>query len=375
MDEAIRPGVAPDIAPDIAVDAAQVLAGLPNPVFVVDADDRFVYMNNAAEMFFASSRAMLYGSRLDAHILPGSGFFDMLSRSRRQTASLADQGVEIEFPAKGLVRLNVQVAPFGDARAGDGSMILAFQERDFAERMRGNSAFLGAARSVSAMAALMAHEIRNPLAGIKGAAQLLHGDLGKENRELTQMIADESDRITVLLDHMENVAGADHARLGPVNIHEVLDHCLRLATASSAGAIDVTRRYDPSLPDVFGHRDLLVQTFLNIITNAVQAARGTPRLTVATTYSRARRITASGTRRSSVPVQVEVIDSGPGIPPDMKDHIFEPFVSGREGGSGLGLALVAGVVAEHGGLIEVDSAPGRTVFRLSFLTAARGDEA
>lgn len=186
------------------------------------------------------------------------------------------------------------------------------------------------------------------------------------------MIVEETNRVTALLDRMEGFAGGGQIALVPVNIHEVLDHCLRVSQASFGDDMKVKRRYDPSLPPVDGHRDLLIQAFLNIIKNAFEATEKKTDLMVVTSYARGRRLSGVGAVRLHVPIQVEIVDNGPGIAADLRDHIFDPFVSGKSGGSGLGLALVASVVADHGGLVEVDSVPGRTVFRLNFPPAGEG---
>ncbi|MEC8131087.1 MAG: ATP-binding protein [Pseudomonadota bacterium] len=353
-------------------DAAHILASLPNPVFLLDGEDRFIFLNHAAEMFFDSSEAMLRGTALDAQIPADSSLLALLARSRKQMASVADQGIEVASPRIGLKLLNVQIAPFGDRRTHDARMLVTLQERALAERLRGQSMFHGAARSISAMAALLAHEVKNPLAGIKGAAQLLQTDLSEENQEFARMIVEETNRVTALLDRMEGFAGGGQIALAPVNIHEVLDHCLRVSQASFGDDMKVKRRYDPSLPPVDGHRDLLIQAFLNIIKNAFEATEKKTELMVVTSYARGRRLSGVGAVRLHVPIQVEIVDNGPGIAADLRDHIFDPFVSGKSGGSGLGLALVASVVADHGGLVEVDSVPGRTVFRLNFPPAGEG---
>ena len=359
-------------APDLQMEAAHILASLPNPVFLLDSEDRFLFLNHAAEMFFDSSAAMLVGSELAAQIPADSNLLDLLARARSQMASVADQGIEVASPRIGMKLLNVQIAPFGDRRTQEGRMLVTLQERALAERLRGQSMFHGAARSISAMAALLAHEVKNPLAGIKGAAQLLQADLSPENQEFARMIVEETNRVTALLDRMEGIAGGGQVALAPVNIHEVLDHCLRIASASYGAHMNVRRRYDPSLPPVEGHRDLLIQAFLNIIKNAFEATENKSELTVITSYSRGRRLSGAGAARLHVPIQVEIIDGGPGILPELRDNIFDPFVSSKAGGSGLGLALVASVVADHGGLVEVDSVPGRTVFRINFPTADKG---
>ena len=333
---------------------------------------------------------MLEGTALSAQIPADSSLLALLARSRSQMASVADQGIEVASPRIGLRLLNVQIAPFADRNgpgghrsglsgqdgpAKGGRMLVTLQERALAERLRGQSMFHGAARSISSMAALLAHEVKNPLAGIKGAAQLLQADLSPENQEFARMIVEETNRVTALLDRMEGFAGGAQTPLSPVNIHEILDHCLRISSASYGDQLTVKRRYDPSLPSVEGHRDLLIQAFLNIVKNAFEATENRTELTVVTSYARGRRLNGGGAARLHVPIQVEVIDNGPGIAPELRDHLFDPFVSGKNGGSGLGLALVASVVADHGGLVEVDSVPGRTVFRINFPTAGKGDQA
>ena len=379
------------VAQSLDSEAGHILASLPNPVFLLDGEDRFLFLNHAAEMFFDSSAAMLQGTALSAQIPADSSLLALLARSRSQMASVADQGIEIASPRIGLRLLNVQIAPFGDRSMRDsaaaeqsgahgqaghgGRMLVTLQERALAERLRGQSKFHGAARSISSMAALLAHEVKNPLAGIKGAAQLLQADLSPENQEFARMIVEETNRVTALLDRMEGFAGGAQTPLSQVNIHEILDHCLRISSASYGDHLTIKRRYDPSLPPVEGHRDLLIQAFLNIVKNAFEATEKNTELTVVTSYARGRRLNGGGAARLHVPIQVEVIDNGPGIAPELRDNIFDPFVSGKHGGSGLGLALVASVVADHGGLVEVDSVPGRTVFRINFPTAGRGDGA
>jgi two-component system nitrogen regulation sensor histidine kinase GlnL len=355
------------------INAAQILASLPNPIFVLDAQNRFLYLNQAAEMFFQSSQMILAGQALEGFIPTDASLFSMLQRARDQHVSVGDQGLELAGPKLGLKLVNVQITPFGEMPP---RLLVSIQERALAERLRGQSLFRGAARSISAMAALLAHEVKNPLAGIKGAAQLLESSLGEEDRALSRMIVEESDRVAALLDRMEGFAGGARLVLSPVNIHEILDHCLGLAAASYGAHLVIRRQYDPSLPLVSGHRDLLIQSFINIIKNASEATDKNAELIIKTSYSRGRRLSlAASDGGSHVPVQVDIIDNGPGIPEDIRNHIFDPFVSGRSGGSGLGLTMVASVVADHGGMIEVDTTPGGTVFRMNFPVAEEGQTA
>ena len=355
------------------VTESQIFAALPNPVFVLDRENRFIYLNQAAEIFFQSSRMMLLGTQLTSIMPLDSNFLSMVSRARAQSISVGDQGVELAGPKIGLKLINVQITPFGDREP---RLLITIQERALAERLRGQSLFRGAARSIAAMAALLAHEVKNPLAGIKGAAQLLEADLDAECKSLTRMIVKESDRVAALLDRMEGFAGGANLVLAPVNIHEILDHCLNVAQASYGAHMKIKRSYDPSLPLVNGHRDLLIQAFINIIKNASEATEFNSEITVKTSYSQGRRLTFAAVNGGSyAPVQVEVIDNGRGISEELRDHIFDPFVSGRSGGNGLGLTMVASVIADHGAMIDVESVPGQTVFRMNFPVAPEFEQA
>jgi len=355
------------------VTESQIFAALPNPVFVLDRENRFIYLNQAAEIFFQSSRMMLLGTPLTSIMPADSNFLSMVNRARAQSISVGDQGVELAGPKIGLKLINVQITPLGDREP---CLLITIQERALAERLRGQSLFRGAARSIAAMAALLAHEVKNPLAGIKGAAQLLEADLDAEGQGLTRMIVEESDRVAALLDRMEGFAGGANLVLAPLNIHEILDHCLNVAQASYGAHMKIKRFYDPSLPLVNGHRDLLIQAFINIIKNASEATELNSEITIKTSYSQGRRLTFAAVNGGSyAPVQVEVIDNGRGISEELRDHIFDPFVSGRSGGSGLGLTMVASVIADHGAMIDVESVPGQTVFRMNFPVAPEFEQA
>ena len=351
---------------------SQIFAALPNPVFVLDPENRFIYLNQAAEIFFQSSQMILLGTPLTSIIPADSNFLSMVRRARAQLISVGDQGVELAGPKIGLKLINLQITPFGDQEP---RLLICIQERALAERLRGQSLFRGAARSIAAMAALLAHEVKNPLAGIKGAAQLLESDLDGNDQNLTRMIVEECNRVTALLDRMEGFAGGANLVLAPLNIHEVLDHCLNLAQASYGAHMKIRRSYDPSLPLVNGHRDLLIQAFINIIKNASEATDMIGQIVIKTSYSQGRRLAYSALDRGSyAPVQVEVVDNGRGVSEELRDHIFDPFVSGRSGGSGLGLTMVASVIADHGAMIDVESVPGQTVFRMNFPVAPDFDQ-
>ena len=362
--------VAADESSDLT--ESQIFAALPNPVFVLDPENRFIYLNQAAEIFFQSSQMILLGTPLTSIIPADSNFLSMVRRARAQLISVGDQGVELAGPKIGLKLINLQITPFGDQEP---RLLICIQERALAERLRGQSLFRGAARSIAAMAALLAHEVKNPLAGIKGAAQLLESDLDGNDQNLTRMIVEECNRVTALLDRMEGFAGGANLVLAPLNIHEILDHCLNLAQASYGTHMKIRRSYDPSLPLVNGHRDLLIQAFINVIKNASEATDMKGKIVIKTSYSQGRRLTFSALDGGSyAPVQIEVVDNGRGVSEELRDHIFDPFVSGRSGGSGLGLTMVASVIADHGAMIDVESIPGQTVFRMNFPVAPDFDQ-
>ena len=227
----------------------------------------------------------------------------------------------------------------------------------------------GATRSVSALAAMLAHEIKNPLSGIRGAAQLLEQSAADDDRPLTRLICDEADRIVKLVSRLEVFTDERPVEREPVNIHAVLEHVKRLAQSGFARNIKFIEEYDPSLPPVFANRDHLVQVFLNLVKNAAEALADTENAEIQLTTAFRPGVRLSlpgGAVRVSLPLEFCVKDNGPGVPEELLPHLFDPFVTTKPTGSGLGLALVARIVGDHGGIIECESQPRRTIFRVLF---------
>ena len=242
------------------------------------------------------------------------------------------------------------------------------KEQTIADKMDRQLTHRGAARSVSALAAMLGHEIKNPLSGIRGAAQLLETAVPDQDRALTRLICDETDRIVKLVDRMEAFSDERPIERESVNIHAVLDHVKRLGQAGFARNIRFVENYDPSLPPLLANRDQLVQVFLNLVKNAAEAIGDGAidgEIELATAFRHGVRLkTQTSKTPVSLPLEICVRDNGPGVPPDIASHLFDPFVTSKSSGTGLGLALVAKIIGDHGGIVECESHPRRTAFRV-----------
>ena len=340
-----------------------VLDAIPQPVISVAADGFIHYANFAAQEFFGSSLMILRKLTISQVAPFGSPVVGLVDKCLREGVSFNEYGLDLAGPTMGNDRMvDMHVAPL---ETPEGSLALVVvQPRSIAHHIDRQLTHRGAARSVSAMSAMLAHEIKNPLSGIKGAAQLLETDVSAENVELTQLICSETDRIAGLVDEFEQFTET-HADLeSSVNVHAVLENVRLLAHNGFGKHVKFIENYDPSLPLVLGNKDLLTQVFLNLVKNAAEAVdgkKGEVRLTSA--YRPGVRLSVPGRARPvSLPLEFCIIDNGNGVPEDIKAHLFDPFVTTKSNGSGLGLALVAKIIGDHGGTIECDSQPGKTIF-------------
>jgi two-component system nitrogen regulation sensor histidine kinase GlnL len=342
-----------------------ILNALPLPVVVIGEGDVIQHANSAAEAFFEVSLPVLRRQTL-ADLLPfGSPVLALTEEVRRSRASVSEYRIDIGTPRTGQDRIvDIFAVPLADE---DRSLVLMLQERTIAEKMDRQLTHRGAARSITALGAMLAHEIKNPLSGIRGAAQLLEGAASDEDRLLTRLICDETDRIVKIVERMELFGDERPVERGPVNIHGVLDHVKRLAQSGFARHIRFVEAYDPSLPPLYGNRDQLVQVFLNLIKNAAEAIGNDAldgEIVLSTAFRPGMRLSLRGSAaRVSLPLEICVRDNGPGVPSDILPNLFDPFVTTKASGSGLGLALVAKIIGDHGGVIECDTGVHRTTFR------------
>jgi two-component system nitrogen regulation sensor histidine kinase GlnL len=361
--------------PPTPVSDAQLNA-LPHPIIRVARDGKIADANVAAEQFFEASIPMLRRLNLRDLVPFGSPLLALIEQVRTRGAAVNEYKVDLSTPRNAGERLvDLYVAPLPEY---PDQVVVMLQERTIAEKMDRQLIHRGAARSVIALAAMLAHEIKNPLSGIRGAAQLLEQSAGDEDRTLTRLICEETDRIVKLVDRMEVFADERPVEREPVNIHVVLDHVKRLAQSGFAQRIKFVADYDPSLPSVYANRDQLVQVFLNLVKNASEAIGedNEGEIVLSTAFRPGVRLAVPGSKtRVSLPLEFCVKDNGPGVPDDLMPHLFDPFVTTKPTGSGLGLALVSKIVGDHGGIIECESAPRRTVFRVLMPVYIAGGEA
>ncbi|OUS33426.1 PAS domain-containing sensor histidine kinase [Rhodobacterales bacterium 56_14_T64] len=348
---------------------ATLWSSLPIPAFLIDADDRIIEMNSAAEGFLNSSRKSVLGRPVWDEIAIDAPIEGAFARARRDDAPLFVNDIDVGSGNRAPLQCGIQVAPVA---GHPGQMLLMLSPRELAGRMTRTHSAKSAAQSAIGMAEMLAHEIKNPLAGITGAAQLLSMNLVPEDMELTDLIVGECRRIVKLLEQVEQFGNLSEPDFHPVNLHDVLDRARRSAALGFGAHMTITEDYDPSLPMAWGDADQLLQVVLNLLKNASEAADSTHgTIKIRTFYEHSFRLRRSDGTGKTLPLQIEIIDDGPGLPPAIRDDIFDPFVSGRENGTGLGLALVSKIISDHNGWISVSSAPGRTVFRLSLSRVPR----
>ncbi len=339
-----------------------IWASLPIPALLIDEAGLIAEVNPAGEIFLNASQRTLAGQPAFDRVLIDAPMEEAIARARANHAALFINDVDVTTGERPPVQCNVQIAPMHDNAE---MVLLLISPRDLADRLGRAMQVKSAAKSAIGMAEMLAHEIKNPLAGISGAAQLISMNASAEDRELTDLIVEETRRIVKLLEQVEQFGNLRAPERRAVNIHDALDRARRSAVVGFAAHMTIIEDYDPSLPPTFADSDQLMQVFLNLIKNAAEAARGPGTIRLRSFYDQSLRLRRKDGTGGRLPLTVEIIDDGPGLPPEIAADVFEPFVSGRENGTGLGLALVSKIISDHEGWISVDSVPGRTVFRVS----------
>ncbi len=337
-------------------------SAVPYPAVLIDTDDRILSCNTAAENMFSMSLRQMRRRTLSDYVGGDSPVLESISQTRRGVASVVQHNVDVSWGDRPARRHTLHVAQVQD---GSDQILLLFHPMASAALMDRTLSHRSAARSVTGMAAMLAHEIKNPLAGISGAAQLLSMSMSDEEQELTQLIQQEAARIGQLVERVEQFGDLRPTTRKPVNIHDVLDRAKRAAEAGFARHVRFIETYDPSLPATLGDADQLMQVFQNLFKNAAEACPQVGGvIRVGTGYHPGVKLALPGKKAESLPLMISIVDNGSGIPETLIRDIFDPFVSSKANGSGLGLSLVSKVMSDHGGVVEVDSQPGRTEFRI-----------
>ncbi len=338
-------------------------ASLPVPVVRIGGMNEIVDINSAAEGFLNTSAKSAKGEPVWDMIAIDAPLEAAFERARANGTPLFVNDVDVGTGQRAALQCALQIAPL---QGSDGEMLMMISPRELAGLVTQNHSVKAAAQSAIGMAQMLAHEIKNPLAGITGAAQLLSMNLSAEDLELTDLIVEESRRIVKLLEQVEQFGNLSQPDFQPVNLHDVLDRARKSALLGFGAQMHIHEDYDPSLPLAIGDPDQLLQVVLNLLKNASEAAGdGGGKITLRSFFEHTFRLRRSDGSGQSLPLQIEIVDDGPGLPPNIKDDIFDPFVSGKENGTGLGLALVSKIISDHNGWISVTSVPGRTVFRIS----------
>lgn len=334
----------------------ELLNHLPVAVLLVARDHRITWANHAAEDALGGSLNYLRKHVLGEIFHPSEKLSALVNAALQQQAPLKEYGFPLSGHRVGERVVNLHLVPLGE------EVMICFDDASAAHILSHSLHHRQQALAQRNMAAILAHEVKNPLAGIRGAAQLLHKTVPPADRELTQLICHETDRINAVVDEMEFFSGPSELKTEPVNIHEVLHYAKSIVQKSESRPAQFRERFDPSLPPVRGHRNLLKQLFINLLKNAVEAIETSGMITLSTSIQRGVRVKAA---HAPLPILITVEDNGPGIPAELQPSIFEPFITTKKRGKGLGLAVVAKIVADHGGVIELESPPqGGTRFHL-----------
>ena len=342
----------------------QILDGLITAVLVLDSDLNLYSINNSAEMLLGVSSDQVIGKPISHCFADLDGTPDNFRLALTQNQHYTMRRARWRLHNQSEITVDYSVTPNTDPS----SIIIEIQPLDRLLRISREEAMISTQETSRNLIRSMAHEIKNPLGGIRGSAQLLARELSLQEKnefeEYTRIIIDETDRLRNLVDRMLGPHKAPEHE--PTNIHEVLERVMSIIRAETNQSVSLIRNYDPSIPDIPGDKELLIQATLNIVRNAVQALlennqTGDGHIIFRTRVQRRYTI---GRKQHPLAAKISIIDNGPGIDPELVEDIFLPMITGRAEGTGLGLAIAQTLISQHGGIIECESAPGNTEFSI-----------
>ncbi|MGL1919974.1 MAG: ATP-binding protein [Hyphomicrobiales bacterium] len=349
-----------------------LLNAIAHPLLIISNTGQIKYVNSAAENFFEMGAPILLRQKIGSLVLFGSPLLALIEQVYKNRIAVNEYEIQFEIPrlhVTKIVDIQAKLLETNGSDSDDGNMSVMFIERGMANMIESQISSRNATKSISNMAEILAHEIKNPLSGIRGAAQLLGATASSEDKALTSLICDETDRICNLIDQMEQFSDGRLPDFESINIHVLIDHVKKLAVNGFGRHVKFVEHYDPSLPQISGNKDQLIQVLLNIVKNACEALEDVPNATIkiTTAYKAGLKLKVPNREKLiSLPFELTIEDNGNGIDPLFLPHIYDAFVSNKTGGKGLGLALVAKIIADHSAVIDYVGDKSGAKFRILF---------
>lgn len=328
-------------------------------ILLFDDGHRLLYLNASAETLFGLTRKRLIGVTAEQLLrLKSGGEKSCFERLEEAVTPFAEHAVSLRLPDGNEVMVDCVISPLENPGSKAREYIVELRLLDHQLRITRDNQLLVQHQAVSKMLRGLAHEVKNPLGGVRGAAQLLQSELDDEElKEYTHVIISEADRLKNLVDRMLGSNQLPH--IVPMNIHAVLERVFQVVSVGVSPGVTLTRDYDPSIPEILADEDQLIQALLNITNNAIRALEGKGKVILRTRVLRQFLI---GNVRHPLTMQIDIEDNGSGVPEELKETLFYPMVTASAGGTGLGLSIAQDIISHHGGLIEYESQPGKTVF-------------
>ena len=338
---------------------------LPIAILVINKKMDILFSNiKANELFGYKKKEKLFN--LKNYFNSDSPLFDLITRSKKSKSPISDENLKISTPYLSKTSFISNISFLEGSNYEKQIIILIRKGMANSSNLEQSTSI--SLNTVTGFNSMLAHEVKNPLSGIKGAAQLLSSELvNSESRVLTKLIVQETDRICELLDKVDNLFSDILIEPLIINIHEIIQHCIKISKSGFAKEVIFIEKFDPSIPTILGDKNILIQTFLNLIKNASEATNGTGRIEIITYFGLWDPISINqGKEKRISPIHIEITDNGKGVPEHLRDNIFNPFFTSKHKGSGLGLSQVFGAMNAHGGKVELISERKKTTFRLSF---------